>query len=92
MLQTLSKHLLAAKFHVHPRTLKRVWARAQSNYINPTVGQYEASPKRKGRCGREKKWDPEAIPEAILEIHSIKGEQSGTLLQRWGYQRAHCLT
>jgi hypothetical protein len=30
---------VAAKFHVHPRTLKRVWARAQSNYINPTVRQ-----------------------------------------------------
>jgi hypothetical protein len=31
----------ATKFHVHPRTLRRVWARAQSNYNDPTVRQYD---------------------------------------------------
>ena len=41
---------VAEKFHVHPRTLRRVWARAQSNYNNPMVRQYDAPPsKRKGR-------------------------------------------
>ena len=37
---------VAAEFHVHSRTLsRRVWARAQSNYSDPTVRQYDASPK-----------------------------------------------
>jgi hypothetical protein len=41
--------------HVHPRTLRRVWARAQSNYNDHTVKQYDASPKRKYKCGCKKK-------------------------------------
>ena len=83
---------VAAEFHVHPRTLKRVWARAQSNYINPMVRQYEASPKRKGRCGRKKNGILKRFERQFLKSHSIEGEQSGTLLQRWEYQKAHCLT
>jgi hypothetical protein len=59
---------VAAEFHVSTDTLRRVWARAQANYADPTVRQYQGSPKRKGRCGRKKKWDPEAIREAILDI------------------------
>ena len=30
---------VATEFHVHPKTLRRVWARAQSNYNDPTVRQ-----------------------------------------------------
>ena len=59
---------VAAEFHVSTQTLRRVWARARDNYADPAVRQYQASPRRKGRCGRKKKWDPEAIREAILDI------------------------
>ena len=31
---------VATEFHVHPKTLGRVWACAQSNYNDPTVRQY----------------------------------------------------
>ena len=30
---------VATEFHVHPKTIRRVWARAQSNYNDPTVRQ-----------------------------------------------------
>ena len=30
---------VATEFHVHPKTLRRVWARAKSNYNDPTVRQ-----------------------------------------------------
>lgn len=60
---------VAAEFHVCTQTLRRVWARARENNLDPTVRQYQASPRKKGRrCGRKKKWDPEAIRDAIREI------------------------
>jgi hypothetical protein len=59
---------VAADFHVSSKTLRRVWARAQENYADPTVRQYQASPRKKRNCGRKKKWDPEAIKEAIKDI------------------------
>ena len=59
---------VAAEFHVCTQTLRRVWARARENNSDPTVRQYQSSPRKKGRCGRKKKWDPEAIREAIRDI------------------------
>jgi hypothetical protein len=59
---------IASEFHVCTQTLRRVWARARENYSDPTVRQYQASPRKKGRCGRKKKWDPDAVREAIRDI------------------------
>ena len=59
---------VAADFHVCRKTITNIWTRAQDNYADPTVRQYQASPRKKRNCGRKKKWDPEAIMEAIKEI------------------------
>jgi len=59
---------VAADFHVCRKTITNIWTRAQENYADPTVRQYQASPRKKRNCGRKKKWDPEAIMEAIKEI------------------------
>ncbi len=59
---------VAADFHVCSKTITNIWTRAQENYDDPTVRQYQASPRKKRNCGRKKKWDSEAIMEAIKEI------------------------
>ena len=59
---------VAADFHVCRKTITNIWTRAQENYADPTLRQYQASPRKKRNCGRKKKWDPEAIMEAIKEI------------------------
>ena len=59
---------VADDFHVCRKTITKIWTRAQENYADPTVRQYQASPRKKRNCGRKKKWDPEAIKEAIKDI------------------------
>ena len=37
---------VAKRFHVHPKTIRRVWARAMENYANPHVCTFSASPRK----------------------------------------------
>ena len=73
---------VAAEFHVCTQTLRRVWARARENNLDPTVRQYQASPKKKGRCGRKKSGILKPFERQSGRSHCTKGGQSETLLQR----------
>ncbi len=55
--------LVAGKFHVCPRTITRVWARAGQNYENPLIRQFRSSPQKK-KCGRHKKWNHDEVCKA----------------------------
>jgi hypothetical protein len=68
---------IAKMFHVHPRTISRVWARAIQNYENPHVRTFRASP-RKNQTGRKSQWIPEEVREAVKElpIHRRKSLRS----------------
>ena len=58
---------IARRFHVHHRTIRRVWARAVENYENPHVRTLRASP-RKNKAGRRRQWIPEEVREAVKEV------------------------
>jgi hypothetical protein len=58
---------LARRFHVHRRTISRVWARAVENYENPHVRTFRASP-HKNKTGRRQQWIPEEVREAVKDL------------------------
>lgn len=59
---------IARRFHVHPRTISRVWARAIENYENPHVRTFRASPRKSGKTGRKALWNPEDVKQAVKEL------------------------
>jgi hypothetical protein len=59
--------LVAGEFHVCPRTITRVWARACQNYENPLIRQFRSSPQKK-KCGRHKKWNHNEVCKAVKLI------------------------
>ena len=59
---------IARRFHVHPRTISRVWARAIENYENPLVRTFRASPRKSGITGRKVLWNPEDNKQAVKEL------------------------
>ena len=58
---------VAAEFHVCPKTIRRIWARAVQNFEDPDVRQFSASPEKK-KCGRHKKWNHDEVREAVWLI------------------------
>jgi hypothetical protein len=58
---------LAKRFHVHRRTISRVWARAVENFENPHVRTFRASP-HKNKTGRRRQWIPEEVREAVKDL------------------------
>ena len=58
---------IAKMFHVHPRTISRVWARAIENYENPRIKTFRASP-RKNKIGQRRQWIPEEVREAVKQL------------------------
>ena len=59
---------IARTFHVHPRTIKRIWERACQNYQNPEVRAFRSSPRKKHNVGRKKKWNHQEVRDAVREI------------------------
>jgi hypothetical protein len=64
--------VVAGKFHVTRRTISRIWARAQEFFQNPDIRQFCASPLKKKKCGRHKKWNHDEICEAVTLIPLFK--------------------
>jgi hypothetical protein len=58
---------VARQFHVHPQTIRTLWARARANFANPHIRAFRASP-QKHKCGRQLKWDRDALRAAIPDI------------------------
>ena len=59
---------IARTFHVHPRTIKRIWERALQSYQNPEVRAFRCSPRKKHNVGRKKKWNHQEVRDAVREI------------------------
>ena len=59
---------VAADFGVANVTIRRIWARALSNFKDPTINRFCSEPLRKNNCGRPKKWNRDEVREAIKEI------------------------
>lgn len=59
--------IVARQFHVDPQTIRRVWKRACENFSNPGFCAFRASP-QKHKCGRQLKWDRDALRETIPTI------------------------
>ena len=55
-------------FHVSRSSVQRVWTRALANYFDPHVRSFNASPKRKGACGRNLFWDREQIRQEVTQL------------------------
>jgi hypothetical protein len=58
---------VARQFHVHPQTIRKVWARACTNFRDPNIRAFRGSP-QKHKCGRNQKWDHDAVREAVTTI------------------------
>ena len=69
--------IVAGQFHVDPQTIRRVWKRACENFNNPDIRAFRASP-QKHKCGRQLKWDRDALREAIptIPFHQRKSLRS----------------
>lgn len=64
---------------VDPQTIRRVWKRACKNFNRPSICAFRALPHTK--CGRQRKWDRDALREAIptIPFHRSKRKwSSGT--------------
>jgi hypothetical protein len=70
---------VAAEFHMCPKTIRRIWARAVQNFEDPDVRQFSASPQKKN-FGRHKKWNNDEVREA-----------SDTWEKKGCYGMVHCL-
>jgi hypothetical protein len=68
---------VARQFHVQPQTIRTLWARACDNFFNPDIRAFRASP-QKHKCGRQLKWDRDALREAVptIPFHQRKSLQS----------------
>ena len=64
--------VVAGEFHVTRRTSNRILARAQAFFQNPDIRQFRASPQKKKKCGRPKKWNHDEICEAVTLISLFK--------------------
>ena len=63
---------VAGEFHVNRRTIRRIWERAQENFQNPDIRQFRASPRKKKKCGRHKKWNHDEICKVVTLIPLFK--------------------
>jgi hypothetical protein len=50
--------LVAGEFHVCPRTITRVWARACQNYENPLIRQFHSSRSPEKEVRKTQKMEP----------------------------------
>ncbi len=58
---------VARQFHVHPQTIRTLWARARANFANPDIRAFRVLP-QKHKYGRQLKWDCDALQAAIRDI------------------------
>ena len=59
---------VAKKFNVTRATASRIWNSATLSRESGRVVVHEIASKKKGFCGRKKKWDEEAVKEAVAEV------------------------
>ena len=62
----------AADFHVTHFTIRRVWARALDNFLNPSINQFHSEPLKIGNCGRPQKWNRDEVAEAVRHVPLCK--------------------
>lgn len=69
---------IAHDFNVCAKTIRRVWERAWSNYLNEGVKAFRASPLKKGKCGRHRQHRPEEIRAVVkgLRLHEKRTYRS----------------
>ena len=83
---------VAKLFHVHPRTIKRLWTRALQNKQDPHDGVLRASPK-KNTVGRFMKWNPDDLRDAIkaVQLHQRRSLRSLSIALNVPRSTLHCL-
>lgn len=63
---------VARQFGVVSTTVKLVWDRARQSLTDGNLGDFQASPLVKGRCGRPLKYDREEVREVIKDVPKHK--------------------
>jgi hypothetical protein len=63
---------VAGKFGVDPSTASRIWKEALKSNTDDTKASFQASPKKKGRCGRPQKWNRDDVRQAIMSSCRIR--------------------
>ena len=58
---------VAKIFDTHATTISRIWETAKNNRNDPNVRAFRATPKKKGRCGKWRKWDREEVRQRIKD-------------------------
>ena len=71
---------MARHFGVVSTTVKLIWDRARHSLTDGNLGDYQASPQMKGRCGRPLKYDRDEVRQAIEDVPKHKR----TLLRKIG--------
>jgi transposase-like protein len=59
---------VAQRFGVSRSQIHRIWKRAKTNYENPNVKAFRATPQKKGNSGRPRLYDPDELRATIQEI------------------------
>ena len=59
---------VAGIFGVVPSTASRIWKMALKSNTDVTVANFQASPQKKGNCGRHQKWNRDDVREAVKTV------------------------
>jgi hypothetical protein len=55
-------------FGVSTRQLQRIWKRAKTNFANPNINAFQATPQKKGNSGRPRVYNPDNLRAAIAAV------------------------
>jgi transposase-like protein len=70
---------VARHFGVVPTTVGRIWKRARQSLTDDTLGDFQASPLKKGNCGRPQVYNRDEVREAIKDVPLHQGNTLSTL-------------